>query len=120
MGPQGWGYGGGWGKRGEWVTLWTLIMVAEGPVHGYEILMRLKEAGISLNPGSLYRTLRALEAQGVVESRWTMGGGPARRLYRLTTQGWAYLRELRRLLQEQRRVLEEVMERIDKLENRGR
>ncbi|RLD93685.1 MAG: PadR family transcriptional regulator [Aquificota bacterium] len=115
VGPHGWGYGGGWGKRGEWMALWVLVMVAEGPVHGYEILTRLREAGIPLNPGTLYRTLRTLEAQGLVESRWVMCGGPARRLYRITPQGWAHLRELRDLLQEQKRALEEVMERINKL-----
>ncbi len=116
MGPHGWGYGGGWGKRGEWTTLWVLVMVAEGPVHGYEILTRLRDMGMPLNPGTLYRTLRDLEAQGLVESQWVMGGGPAKRLYRITPLGWGYLRELKTILQEQKRVLEEVMERIDRLE----
>ena len=116
MGPHGWGYGGGWGKRGEWLALWVLLMVAHGPVHGYEIMNRLKGMGIPLNPGSLYRTLRGLEAQGMVESQWFMAGGPARRLYRITPRGVAHLKELKGILQEQKRVLEEVIERIEKLD----
>jgi len=116
LGPHGWGFGGGWGKRGEWTALWILVMVAEGPVHGYEILTRLREMGMPLNPGTLYRTLRALESEGLVESHWVMGGGPPRRLYRLTARGWNHLRELKGLLREQKRVLEEVVERIEKLE----
>ena len=116
MGPHGWGYGGGWGKRSDWMALWVLLMVAEGPVHGYELLARLRDMGMPLNPGTLYRTLRALEAQGLVESRWVMGGGPAKRLYRITPAGWSHLKGLKDLLQDQRRILEEVVERIEKLE----
>ena len=116
MGPHRWGFGGGWGNKGEWLSLWVLTMVAEGPVHGYEILIRLKERGMPLNPGSLYRTLRALEAQGMVESRWSMGGGPARRLYEITPKGVSYLKGMKGFLQEQKKALEDVMERIEKLE----
>jgi PadR family transcriptional regulator PadR len=115
MGPHGWGYGGGWGRRGDWLALWVLLMVAQGPVHGYEIMTRLREGGVSINPGTLYRTLRGLETQGMVESQWSMGGGPARRLYRITPQGRAYLKSLKSLLQDQKKALEEALEGIEKL-----
>lgn len=118
VGHHGWGHGWCWGNRGEWLALWILLMVGEKATHGYEILGRLEEMGMGVNPGSLYRTLRALEAQGLVESQWSMAGGPARRLYRLTPQGWGYLRSLKDLLQAQKSTLEKVVERINKLEER--
>jgi poly-beta-hydroxybutyrate-responsive repressor len=40
----------------------------------------------------MYRTLRALEEDGLVNSNWdTSGSGPARRIYSLTDQGIEYL-----------------------------
>jgi PadR family transcriptional regulator PadR len=44
------------------------------------------------DPGTLYRTLRALEEDGLVRSAWETGDfGPARRVYELTEPGVAYL-----------------------------
>ena len=106
----------GWGSRREWLALWILLMAAERPAHGYEILGRLEEMGMGISPGVLYRALRALEAQGLVESHWSMPGGPARRIYRLTPQGWNHLRYLKDLLQDQKSTLEKVVDRINKLE----
>ncbi len=91
-------------------------MAGEKPTHGYEILNRLEEMGMVINAGSLYRTLRTLDVQGLVESHWSVSGGPARRLYRLTPQGWLYLRSLKSLLQNQKATLEKVVDQINKLE----
>ena len=45
-----------------------------------------------MNPGTLYRTLRRMEKDGIVESSWeTSGGGPARRMYAITGSGEAHL-----------------------------
>jgi PadR family transcriptional regulator len=46
-----------------------------------------------MNPGTLYRTLRHMERDGLCESEWdtTNGGGPARRVYSITDAGEAYL-----------------------------
>ena len=118
MGPHGCGFGGGWGNRSEWLSLWVMLMVAEAPVHGYEILGRMGEMGIGVNPGSLYRTMRSLETQGLVESHWNVRGGPARRLYRLTQEGWLYLKSMKNLLQGQRTTLEKVIDQIETLERR--
>ena len=44
------------------------------------------------DPGTLYRTLRQFEEEGLVRSAWDTGGaGPARRVYELTEQGLEYL-----------------------------
>jgi DNA-binding PadR family transcriptional regulator len=68
-----------------------LSILAEGPVHGYDLLDRLprvtgSEGGLDL--GNLYRVLRALEADGLVRSDWHSElPGPAKRVYELTDDG---------------------------------
>ena len=61
--------------------------------YGYELMARLTELGFeAMNPGTLYRTLRRLERNGLCESKWeTSQGGPARRRYFITEAGQAYL-----------------------------
>lgn len=66
-----------------------LLLVAERPGHGYELLDKLAELGLAdVDPGALYRALRRLNDNGLVESRWEEGTrGPARRTYLLTEEG---------------------------------
>ncbi len=74
---------------------WLLLQLCQGPAHGYELLDRLSEASGEVappDPGSLYRTLRAFEDEGLVRSSWDTGGsGPARRVYVITDVGRDYL-----------------------------
>jgi DNA-binding PadR family transcriptional regulator len=68
----------------------VLLLLKEGPRHGYELLERLPElAGEErIDVGNLYRIMRALEQEGVVESEWNAElPGPAKRTYRLTDSG---------------------------------
>lgn len=68
-----------------------LLLLYENGAHGYELIERLGELGFEDNPpdpGAVYRNLRRMEQDGLVESKWeTSGVGPARRLYRLTPEG---------------------------------
>ena len=82
----------------------TLLLLAGGPCHGYDLKERLATlaGGDGADVANLYRLLRQLEIEGIVQSSWdTAGSGPARRVYRLTAPGrrlldvWA--NELRRL-----------------------
>jgi poly-beta-hydroxybutyrate-responsive repressor len=61
--------------------------------YGYELMV--KTAGFweeSMNPGTLYRTLRQMENNGDIESTWeTTKAGPARRMYFIMEAGEAYL-----------------------------
>lgn len=87
---------------------WILLALAQGPAHGYEILSRL--SAHELDPGGLYRALRAMEEEGLIRSFWdTSGSGPARRVYTLTEVGWDHLQawalHLRRLKGELERFL---------------
>lgn len=72
-----------------------LLLLHRGPAHGYDLLEGLKEFGFAENPvdsSVVYRALRDMEAQGFVTSAWdTSGGGPPRRVYRLTADGDRYL-----------------------------
>lgn len=64
-------------------------------MHGYELLERVpalarEERRVDL--GNLYRLLRSLEEEGVVDSAWDETlPGPAKRVYRLTASGEALL-----------------------------
>lgn len=57
-----------------------LLLLAEAPGHGYELMERLKPLGFEWNgPGPIYRELRSLEAAGLITSSWAVGStGPGR------------------------------------------
>ncbi len=60
-----------------------------------------------MNPGTLYRTLRQMEKDGVVSSKWeTSKGGPARRIYTITDAGEAYLDFWAEALEQYRRNMD--------------
>ncbi len=72
----------------------VLLLLREGPRHGYELLDRLPElvGGERLDVGNLYRIMRSLEEHGVVSSEWNAElPGPAKRTYALTEDGRALL-----------------------------
>jgi len=76
---------------GECLRAQLLAMVGERPGHGYELCDRLGcvvsgTAGASgaAETVAVYRALRAMERDGLVESRWDEpSAGPARRVYSL-------------------------------------
>ena len=70
-----------------------LLYLAQKTAHGYELMEALgKFPDLSIDPGSLYRTLRSLEEDDLVCSSWdTSNAGPARRVYELTDLGRDYL-----------------------------
>jgi PadR family transcriptional regulator, regulatory protein PadR len=76
-----------------WVQPFLLLALEQWQSHGYELIRRMSTFGFeALDRGSVYRTLRQLEKDGLVISGWdTSKSGPARRLYSLTDAGRAYL-----------------------------
>jgi len=69
-----------------------LLSLAQKKSHGYEMMEILGHEGDAPDPGSLYRTLRSFEEEGLVCSSWdTTNAGPARRVYELTDLGLEYL-----------------------------
>lgn len=70
-----------------------LLLLAEGTAHGYELLEQVAELGMDrVDPGGLYRCLRAMDEEGLVRSAWEPStSGPARRTYTLTEEGRDWL-----------------------------
>ncbi|MGD9571646.1 MAG: poly-beta-hydroxybutyrate-responsive repressor [Thermoleophilia bacterium] len=77
----------------SWLQPFLLLALEQWQSYGYELIRRLNGFGFEvLDRGSVYRTLRQLEKDGLVVSGWdTSTDGPARRLYSLTDAGRAYL-----------------------------
>jgi len=78
--------------RWRFTTPAVLLLLHAGPAHGYDLLARLPgvfpRAAEPPDPGTFYRLLRTIEADGALESSWdTTQGGPARRVYALTDAG---------------------------------
>ena len=64
------------------------------PLHGFEIVRRLRESGEAgrLSEGQIYPYLHELEAAGMVTAEWLSDTGLApRRVYKLTPEGRAEL-----------------------------
>jgi len=70
-----------------------LLLLAEGTSHGYELLDQVSGLGLDrVDPGGLYRCLRAMDEEGLVRSSWEpSASGPARRTYELTDAGRDWL-----------------------------
>ncbi len=70
-----------------------LLLLAEGTSHGYELLDQVAAVGLGrVDPGGLYRCLRAMDEEGLVRSFWEpSASGPARRTYELTDEGREWL-----------------------------
>ncbi|HWQ52294.1 MAG TPA: helix-turn-helix transcriptional regulator [Bryobacteraceae bacterium] len=74
-----------------------LLLRKKGRSYGYDLASELREHALTdaeIERAALYRTLRQLEANGMVVSEWeTDQGGPARRVYSLTRAGEQHLEE---------------------------
>jgi DNA-binding PadR family transcriptional regulator len=94
----------------------VLLLLSERPMHGYELLERvpgLLRDERRLDLGNLYRLLRSLEEEGIVDSEWDSGlPGPAKRVYRLTDAGRALLAGWIGALRDARGVLDAFIARI--------
>jgi len=73
--------------RGD-VRAGILVLLAEGPKHGYQVMQELTERSGGMwrpSPGSIYPTLQLLEDEGLVTSEEIEG----RRVFKLTDEGRA-------------------------------
>ncbi len=73
------------------------LLRIKGRSCGYDMCTDLHKYALTdaeIDKAALYRTLRQLEANGMVKSEWEEGqSGPARRVYRLTKEGNLHLEE---------------------------
>lgn len=89
-----------------------LLLLKEAPAHGYDLLEKLTSFGMARDPGGLYRTLRALEHEGLVRSRWQPAlHGRERRSYQLTHHGEEWLHSWASALEESRGLIDRYLDR---------
>jgi poly-beta-hydroxybutyrate-responsive repressor len=80
------------GQPRNFVRPCLLLLLKEAPSYGYELLKRLPSLGIDKDHTTVYRTLRALESEGLVRSGWEgRVKGPDRHRYEITADGEAWL-----------------------------
>lgn len=80
------------------VEVVVLGLLAEGPLHGYDLLERFRSRSMGfwaeLSRASAYQVLKRLEREGSVVGKAQQGReGPDRRVYRITKQGRGRLAE---------------------------
>jgi len=77
-------------RRAGTASVLILTSLADGPKHGYSLLLDIKEfAGVRLGPGTLYGALDRLESLGLIEA---LPADERRRPYKITPAGTAALR----------------------------
>jgi len=85
----GWRHGGpARGRRGD-VRAAILKLLAERPMHGYEMIQQIAERSNGIwrpSPGSVYPTLQLLDDEGLIRATETAG---SKKLFELTDEGRA-------------------------------
>ena len=108
----------GRGGGGTWIQLLILRIIYETPLHGYQLIETMNEllAGRRpIKPGSLYTILRRMEKSGLLSSDWDRESSRLkRRVYKLTDAGLERLKNGRRMVMGQRKVLDEMMKFYEK------
>lgn len=93
-GPRGRRRGHDRGRRGGDVRAAILALLAERPMHGYEMIRQIAERSQGLwrpSPGSVYPTLQLLVDEGLIVGNETQG---SKRLFELTESGRAAAEEV--------------------------
>ena len=95
----GGGFAPGWGPRGGWrkarrgdIRTASLLLLAEEPRNGYEIMQLVEERSEGVwrpSPGSVYPALAQLEDEGLIRSQELDG----RKVFAITDEGRALLAE---------------------------
>ena len=96
-----------------------LLLFAESPTHGYDLVERLPEFGLAnIDSAGVYRALRTLNDDGLVESWWEeTRTGPVRRRYRISEAGAATLEAWAETVGDSASALRSVLDRHRQLHN---
>ncbi|PFN97901.1 poly-beta-hydroxybutyrate-responsive repressor [Bacillus sp. AFS076308] len=91
----------------NFIVPFILLLLSRMSLHGYELNQKLQAFGFqTLDQGNLYRLLRQLENDNLVQSEWlTNGSGPAKRCYSITDIGKTYLKGHARQLEQYQSML---------------
>jgi len=106
------------GKMTRFVEPCLLFFLSQGASYGYELMAKLDGFGFpkaNPDPAMVYRTLRYLENEGFVLSKWdTKGAGPAKRIYELTKKGFGLLHLWAESIATRRQVLGKFLSSYEK------
>jgi len=105
----------GGGKPQRYVQPSLLMALKSGPSYGYQLIQTIGEYGFmreDVPPGMIYRHLRQMDEEGVVESKWdSQGDGPAKRIYSITAEGLEILEAWILHMERQRNALDNFIRR---------
>jgi len=93
-----------------------LALLLKGEVHGYTLLEQVEALGVEYaHPSIVYRFLREMEDVGWISSVWEreQTQGPPRRVYSLTEDGYAALRDWKRQLEQTQTLVARLIEQIE-------
>lgn len=100
----------------RWLIPVVLVLLHDENSYGYELMKRIEEEfGFEqINPGSVYRTLRQMEKEGLCSSQWDVvqaneegSPTPPRRMYAITDGGEAYLKAWAEACEKYHRVMDQ-------------
>ena len=100
-------------RRGRWIEPFVLLLVAQGPTYGYKLIGELNELGVApqgIDAGMVYRTLRTMDADGLVTTEWGLEADQPRREYHLTDEGACALEDWLDVMNERKRLIEHFIE----------
>jgi PadR family transcriptional regulator PadR len=79
-----------WDLFGNRLKLFNLLVLvlSQKDSYGYELMEEIQHLGATPDASAVYRMLRRMESEELVESQWvTEGTGPAKRVYKITPEG---------------------------------
>lgn len=108
----------GGAKPQRYIQPSLLMALQDGPSYGYQLIQTIGDYGFlrgDVPPGMVYRHLRQMDDEGVVESKWdAKGDGPAKRIYSITAEGLEILEAWIIHMERQRDALDAFIKRYRK------
>lgn len=91
-----------------------LVVLAQGPLHGYRLAEQIGQSpmfgGQKPDVSGIYRFLKTMEKQGMVESSWDVAkSGPAKKSYQITNAGERCLERWIKTLEHHRQGITELL-----------
>jgi len=106
----------------RFMEICLLFLLSKEDSHGYTLAEKLPSFGFAkeeLNIASLYRTLRKMEKDTYVTSKWLEGNqGPKKRLYQITETGENILEQWIQILKNRKKRIEKLINSYDSIKNK--
>ncbi|MCL5772301.1 MAG: helix-turn-helix transcriptional regulator [Actinobacteria bacterium] len=109
------------GRSSRYLVPALLLLLAEKSSHGYELTERYSDLGFTyanFDPGAIYRTLRLLESENLIKSKWeTDDIGPAKKIYSITPEGLEMLSSWIADIEKRKNIFENFLQRFKNLKS---